>query len=388
MLIFTIMAPAMAGFGVPLPAALGADLIFRGTVQNISQCVVPDGSLAWTFVQFTVQDTILGSYAPFVGEPANRMTIRIPAGTMPDGSRSAIEGMPAFAVGDQFIVPVFAASGTPGFLPFPVFGDGAYFRIFPDANGGTVVTADGRILQTTSVGVPLPGPIFPAAHSVEPGGFPAGVDEGAVATAVSQYRSGVGYDGVHPPSGPWTGRLRIKSTGLAHVDGVGFFSAAGDCNAVLSGSYDGTTLHLTGWCNAPEAGRLDINLEGSRTSGHWSGLLAVHASFDSSAGGLFTWNDQPWSSDHDYPDGFTANSVQLSPQVPEQYQGTFELQNNPSHDVSFIATYGGWRTPMTITQFSDWLGTTATNGGNEGRVVHSLQNNAANCVDMPVVHQN
>lgn len=314
-----------------------------------------------------------------------KFTVRIPAGTHPDGTYSAIEGSPKLKIGDQLIVPVHAGNGTPGFLPVFLRGDGAYFRTFADSQGGTVVTADGRLLQRTSIGRPLPGVVVRASYAVEPGSEP--IDTTDVAAAITEYRTTVAYNGTTPPSGSWVGRLRVRSEEPVVVTDVGTFATEGDCNAELSGTYNGSVLSMTGWCNSPRAGKLDVTLTGSRSGEHWTGTLRLSAGFDPAIAGNFTWSDYPWSTIRDFPDGFTAHTTgaQIAASVPDEYLGTFTLGEDPKRNVDFVATFDGRRKPMTITAFKDWLEDEAADQGNSGRAVNSIVNTAANCTSVSVV---
>ncbi len=378
-----IAMTARAGGDVPLVTAAMADYLFQGTVAGLSECMTPDGSRPWTFVRFNVEHSIVGSGQPASGQPPGTFTIRIPAGKHPDGTFSALVGAPTFSVGDKMIVPVFAASGKPSFLPIFLRGDGAYFRIFPDRIGGSVVTAEGRILQRTSVGRPLPGVVVQPAHATEPGGV--AVDQAAVGEAIREYRAGAGYDGSSPPKGDWVGRLRITSTEPVTLSNGKVLPTNGDCNASLSGTYDGTTLSLSGRCNAPRVGLLDVRLDGT-WSGTWSGQLRLSAAFDPDIAGEFTWNDHTGSSARDFPDGFTGHTTgaRVANSVPRQYVDAFSLETDPAKNVDFIATWDGWRAPLSISDFRAWLGAKAAEQGNAGRLVASVGNTPSNCTSVPL----
>lgn len=385
MIVQLLSIAAQAGSDVPLPVAATADFAFQGQVSAISECLSPDGTRPWTFVQFTVLDEIIGTGTRAPGEAVGKFTVRMPAGTHPDGTYSAIMGSPKLSVGDQLIVPVHAGNGTPGFLPLFLRGDGALFRVFPDGQGGTVVTADGKLLQDTSIGRPLPGVIVRPSHAVEPESEP--VDTSDVADAITEYRTTIAYDGTTPPSGEWVGRLRVQSEEPVVVEGVGTFATRGDCNAHLSGTYNGSTLSMTGWCNARRAGKLDVILNGTRSGGHWTGTLRLSAAFDSTLAGIFTWSDYQWSTVRDFPDGFTAHTTgaQIANSVPDEYIGTFTLGEDPKRNIDFLAAFDGRRKPMTIAAFKNWLEAEAADHGNSGRAVNSIVNNATNCTSVSVV---
>lgn len=380
--LLAMSASALAGSGVPFQAAAGASLIFQGKVVDVSQCISPDGTRPWTFVQFDVSHTLAGTAVPYSGEPNGKFTVRVPAGDRAT-SRSAVVGLPTFSVGDEFIVPVHAYSGTPGFLPFFIHGSGSYYRVFHDSEGGAVMTGEGRLLQAGSNGQPLLGVYVPQGRSVEPGP-PLASMKTLVGDAVDEYRGTVGYDGTTPPQGDWVGRMRIQSSEPVETTEWGTFETEGDCNAQLTGTYDGSTLQLTGWCNAPKAGRVDVIVQGSRNAnGKWVGIMRLSASFDPTIAGLFTWHDQPWSSSLDHPDAFTAHTTNftVAPSVDSPYEDDFTLGEDPERNVDFMAAWAGRRKPMTVTDFRQWLASEAAVVG-AGRPVLSLQNNVENCISV------
>ncbi len=375
---------ARAGAGVPLDTVPAADLVFRGTVANISECMSADGFQPSTFVQFVVQEEIVGNAVPSTTEPANRFTVRLPAGHQTDGSYSGPVGMPNLQVGDKLIVPVFASDGSPGFLPFFMQGDGAWQRVFPDIQGGVVVTPDGFILQLGRFDQPVPGPqLVPLRHN-----YPSDilVDNVAAADAIANYRGIVGFDGVNPPLGPWAGHLRIKSTLPIYLTEPEISVATeGDCNAQLTGEFDGTVLTLNGWCNAPKIGRLDITIYGEYDGDTgWSGYQHVESSYDADFAGNFLWSDAPWSSSFDFPDAFSAHTTasQAAGSVPSQFLQLFTLGEDPKRNIDFAATWVGYRDPITVAEYQEWIAANALAQENTGRDVYSTPNLPENCVSL------
>jgi len=290
--------------------------------------------------------------------------------------------MPTFAVGDRFLIPVLAHQGTPGYLPFFLYGTGAFYRLYDDDQGGVVLTPEGQIIQQMGSGTPIPGTVVPSGISHEPGGVPGGAAAEHVLPAVQTYRATVGFDGVTPPEGDWVGRVHIRSEGEVKVAGIGTYDTAGECTAHVKGVLQAGVLELNGWCNAPQVGRLDVQIIGNRANGAWRGLMEIGSALDPNLAVQFTWHDEPWSSVRDHPDSFTAHATQARLAPTAEYDVT--VQQTPARGVEFIAGWNGWRAPMTIASFKQWLEQQASIQGNAGQAVRSLPNVPANCVRWPI----
>ncbi len=107
-----------------------ADLAFYGTVA--SSTVEERNGAPWTLVTFDVTQALLGEFEETI-------TLSFYGGTLPSGQSLVVAGMPAFQVGDEFVILAYDA---PYYSPIVGFSQGTW-RL--SARG--LVDEQGRVLS-------------------------------------------------------------------------------------------------------------------------------------------------------------------------------------------------------------------------------------------------
>lgn len=366
------------------PAAVirSADAVFLGTVVARNECVSADGDGVWTFTQFAVTTAYSGTLVPAQGEPANRFTVRQRGGTWPNGDRSGVMGTPNFEVGEQaFVALTYGSDELPDALPLSNAGDSVW-RVVPLADGSTtVVDGAGRLVLRNKAGDMVLGPQLDNALST----FPArrDFDHVALRTPIKAWKDAA-WNEAGIAEGPWKARVRFELTDPVEITWNGVSTvpdADGTCNATLQGEVVGGSLTLSGSCNVPYVGAVDVVVQGTMNgAGTWVGLLTATPRVDPGLDVYVTWTDQAWSGSLNFGDLFVAAGTGSAVVgIPEELQDNIEVVDPIHTGLRMRATYIGRHRPMTRSELGVWIDFVLDAQGSTGGTVRSLLPTPANC---------
>jgi hypothetical protein len=196
------------------------------------------------------------------GAGSSTFTFRLPYGEYADGTISTIVDTPGFSVGDEVVVFLtYDAAGDHLFMPLSWMGWSVY-RVFRSGSGATAVANGfGQTLHPRSDQIPTTGPGDRDLRHLYWQDPP--LTSSLVGAALNDIASAATWSGTGLAQGPWRGRLRADVTGDGDAT----------CFADVAGLVDGTTMSLTGRCNADYAGATEVDIQGTWSAGGWSGTV-------------------------------------------------------------------------------------------------------------------
>lgn len=254
--------------------------IVRGQVTGVQTCLNTPQTRAWTFVTLHVDQVLRGQV------PGDTMTVRLPAGPLPNNHRGGVLGTPALNQGDRAVLALSARSdGTAGFLPFADMGASVMREVPLGPNRKVVVDGIGRPFHLTTHG-PGVGDAIPDLVADLTFGQ---VFNPAQAASILAPLDGPPLNPQAPPEGPWQGGITLKLAGT-----IGQEAHSGACEGRLEGDFTQGTLTAYGTCNAPLVGATDLDLYGVWDGQGWSlDLVAAPVSFPGQTRTLHTWVSAP-----------------------------------------------------------------------------------------------
>jgi len=258
-----------------------SSVVVHGEVLGLQECLSPDGTDAFTFVTLQVTEVLRGTIQ---GGP-DTLTVRLPVGSFPDGSYGTVVGYPRFAVEDELVL-FLSYPDDGGLFRYPLvhFWESVY-RIFPLGNGhSAVVDGEGQPFLQAQGRYPLRGGRVDAARAM--GIWDAPIDAAQATAALLAVDAAATWDGHSVPAGEWSGSLHLRV-----MDSADLYS--GTCVAKMRGPLADDQVTLTGRCNAPGVGAMNLVVSGSYAGDKWTGSVSFSPS--APVGPVTGWS-VPWAS--------------------------------------------------------------------------------------------